>query len=147
MTKKTNAIEREHFNPQMHEQVDPLLEVLAAELAYNHQAHLATRCQRLTEGDFEKLQRKLIEYGNATLTLSVDITDEKLIEKWDIYPVSLNQSTFDDVVQSFNVLPKKDEDCTITLHTGDKSVTATPDDIGNSWQGMYAVMRCNPAGE
>jgi hypothetical protein len=22
-----------------------------------------------------------------------------------------------------------------------------PDDIGNSWQGMYAVMRCNPAGE
>ncbi len=103
MTKKTNAIKREHFNPQMHEQVDPLLEVLAAELAYNHQAHLATRGQRLTEGDFEKLQRKLIEYGNATLTLSVDITDEKLIEKWDIYPVSLNQSTFDDVVQSFNV--------------------------------------------
>jgi len=109
MTKKTNAIKREHFNPQMHEQVDPLLEVLAAELAYNHQAHLATRGQRLTEGDFEKLQRKLIEYGNATLTLSVDITDEKLIEKWDIYPVSLNQSTFDDVVQSFDVLPTREE--------------------------------------
>jgi hypothetical protein len=40
--------------------------------------------------------------GNATLTLSVEVTDKLLNNDWIIHPVSKHQSTLEDSIASFN---------------------------------------------
>jgi hypothetical protein len=135
MSKNTRQVKAEHFDPMLREAVEPLIENLANQGANDLQNHLHTRGQKLSYDDYQKLIRKLKGNAAATLTLAVDVTDKKLLEDWNIWPISADQSTFDDVVQSFNVLPEEeDDDTTITLNAGGKSVTATPDEY-RDWRG------------
>jgi hypothetical protein len=109
MTKKTNQIKLEHFNPELRELAKQLLEHLAIQLADDFQEHLSSRGQKLSEKDYKRIIMFMRDQGNATLTLSVEVTDKLLNEDWSIAPVSKNQSTFDDMMDTFDEAEKDQE--------------------------------------
>jgi hypothetical protein len=109
MTKKTNQIELEHFNPELRTLAKELLEHLAIQLADDFQEHLSSRGQKLSDKDYKRLVMFMRDNGNATLTLSTEVTDKLLNEDWHVYPVSKNQSTLDEAIQNFDDMQKDEE--------------------------------------
>jgi hypothetical protein len=110
MSKNVRQIKDEHFDPIVRESVRPLIESLAGHAVEDLQTHLMNGGKKLSDSDYHKLKGLLVKSANATLTLSVDVTDKKLLEDWDIYPVSLSQTTLQFAgVQSFNVLPTRED--------------------------------------
>jgi hypothetical protein len=92
MTKKTNQIKREHFDPAIRDYIIPHLKELATQAVDDYNKHLYTRGKKLTDNDKLRMIDWLTTDATATMTLSVDYTDRKLMEDYDIFPISLNQS-------------------------------------------------------
>lgn len=94
MSKHTRVVNREHFSTDMRIAVRPLVDSIVQNSVEEYQQHLRGYGYKLTDHDYGQLLKVLSSEANASLSISVDITDKKL-ESWEINPIPVTQTTFD----------------------------------------------------
>ena len=96
--KNSQTFEDREISDSVPSSMDELIQAHINELIEKYNTQLIKNGKRLDSGDIVKLRKAIRgDKLKIKMTFSSSIT-QKLMDDWDIYPTSLRQSTFEDVV-------------------------------------------------
>lgn len=93
--KNSQTLEDRELSDSVLSSMEELVQAHVNELIEKYNTQLQKNGKRLDQGDIVKLRKAIRgDKLRIKMTISSSITP-KLLEDWDVYPVSLKQSTFD----------------------------------------------------
>lgn len=96
MMRHSQTLEKSELSRDVLDSMDEMIRANIDELVGKYDAQLRKNGKRLDKGDVARLKQAIREDKlKVGMTISSSITP-KLLDDWDIYPVSLNQGVLDD---------------------------------------------------